>query len=112
MREKFDSLHYTHFSISDKHLITIYTPAYKLLHRLLYLHFFCHATTAHLCMHVPLSEGHSSEDVRLTSTTNGRVEVFLSGVWVAVANSRGTWQLNSSQVVCRELGYSANGYSL
>ena len=53
--------------------------------------------------------GPHSEDVRLTSRTWGRVDVFLSGVWVPVANSHDTWQLESSQVVCRELGYSANG---
>ena len=57
-------------------------------------------------------EGPHSEDVRLNRTTNGRVDVFLSGVWVPVANSRGTWQLESSQIVCRELGYSADGCNI
>ena len=59
--------------------------------------------------YVSLLVGPDSEDVRLTSTHFGRVDVFLSGVWVPVANSRGTWRLESSQVVCRELGYSTNG---
>ena len=69
---------------------------------------FIYVTTAHLFITI---EGPRSEDVRLTSRRSGCVDVFLSEVWVPVANSRGTWQLESSQVVCRELGYSANGYS-
>ena len=48
-------------------------------------------------------------DVRLTSSYYGRVEVFLSYQWVAVANSTIPWTLENAQVVCRELGYDLNG---
>ena len=48
-------------------------------------------------------------DVRLTGSYSGRVDVFLSTQWVAVANSTIPWTLENAQVVCRELGYDLNG---
>ena len=48
-------------------------------------------------------------DVRLTGRYYGRVDVFLSTRWVAVANSTIPWTLENAQVVCRELGYDLNG---
>ena len=72
----------------------------------------CHdCTHFHQCV-VPIIEGPCSEDVRLRGTSSGIVDVFLSGEWVAVANSCGAWQLESSQVICRELGYTKNSYIL
>ena len=56
-----------------------------------------------------LADGAETNDVRLTSTNNGRVELFLSNLWVPVANSFSIWTLESSRVVCRELGYDTNG---
>ena len=56
-----------------------------------------------------IADGAETNDVRLTSTNNGRVELFLSNLWVPVANSFSTWTLESSRVVCRELGYDTNG---
>ena len=55
------------------------------------------------------SDGPEPGDVRLTSTDDGRVDVFISNSWQPVANSTGSWQLPNSIVVCRELGYPKNG---
>ena len=35
---------------------------------------------------------------------DGRVEVYLDGVWGAVCGGS-TWNMNASHVVCRQLGY-------
>ena len=46
-------------------------------------------------------------EVRLSSNSyNGYAQVFLSGVWVPIADSWGTWGVDNSEVVCRQLGYN------
>ena len=53
-------------------------------------------------------DGPQYGDVRLLNGDSGRVDVFLSGEWQAVADSSGSWNIINSEVVCRELGYSLN----
>ena len=48
-------------------------------------------------------------DVRLSGGYRGRVEVFVSGIWQAVADSLMSWTLSNAEVVCKELGYDPNG---
>ena len=55
------------------------------------------------------ADGYEQGDVSLSSTDDGRVEVYLSGYWVHVANTGSIWTLQNSEVVCRELGYAPNG---
>ena len=54
-------------------------------------------------------DGPESEDLRLSGTSSGRVEVFLSGIWVPVAQSYLSWTQANANVVCRQLGYAPNG---
>ena len=51
-------------------------------------------------------DGPQPLEVMLSSTRYGYARVFLSGAWVAIADSWGTWTMDNSEVVCRELGYN------
>ena len=51
-------------------------------------------------------DGPQPLEVKLSSTRYGYARVFLSGVWVPIADSRGTWGVDNSEVVCRQLGYN------
>ena len=62
-----------------------------------------------LCKCLFKPDGPESEDVRLLNTRSGRVDVFLSGVWLPVADSYNSWTWENSDVVCKELGYAPNG---
>ena len=53
-------------------------------------------------------DGPQPLEVQLSYTNYGYAQVFLSGVWVPIADSWGTWTMDNSKVVCRQLGY--NGY--
>ena len=54
-------------------------------------------------------DGPKSGDVRLSDDNRGRVDVFLSGMWLPVADSNRNWTMDNSEVVCRELGYAPDG---
>ena len=36
--------------------------------------------------------------------------MFLSGMWIRVADSHMSWTRDNAEVVCRELGYAPNGW--
>ena len=48
-----------------------------------------------------LTDGPETGDVR-----HGFVKVFQSGTWVPVTDSSGSWTLQNSNVVCKQLGYN------
>ena len=48
-------------------------------------------------------------DVGLSGSYAGYVRVFLSDDWVPVGDTGGTWTVENSNVVCRQLGYEDNG---
>ena len=51
-------------------------------------------------------DGPKPLEVQLSHTQYGYAQVFYSGAWVPVADSRGTWGVANSKVVCRQLGYN------
>ena len=52
------------------------------------------------------ADGPETGDVRLMYGTYGRVDTFLSGIWVPVTDSLRSWTHQNSKIVCRELGYN------
>ena len=55
------------------------------------------------CVFTP--DGPETGDLYLTDTSSGQVHVFLSGMWVPVADSHMNWTHENTKVVCKQLGY-------
>ena len=60
-------------------------------------------------LHRNAFDGPGSLDISLYNYRYGYVQVFLSDDWVPVGDSGGTWTVENSNVVCRQLGFDTNG---